>query len=79
MGIVLPPGNNILVLSGCVRQNSSISDFVARGYDYDGGKAQMNSWKLMVWIDEEIDEETADSSSGNCGRLRGFLLYNISI
>lgn len=26
-----PPGNNILVLFGCARQNSSISDFVARG------------------------------------------------
>lgn len=31
MVTLLPPGNNILMLSGYVKQNSSISDFVARG------------------------------------------------
>lgn len=31
MVTVLPPGNNILMLSGYVKQNSSISDFVASG------------------------------------------------
>lgn len=31
MVTLLPPANNILMLPGCVKLNSSISDFVARG------------------------------------------------
>lgn len=67
-----PPGNNILMLSGCGNQNSSISDFVARGRT-----TAADAWKKLN--DDNDDDKSYYSPSGRSSRSTGAVAVGIVV